>query len=70
MAQQITRTCSSIDAITSAAGVAKGSFYNHFDARDDLFEQLIESTLQELLIQGFDRGSVCCVQRSRGVLFL
>lgn len=39
----------SIDAITSAAGVAKGSFYNHFDSREALFEELIEQTLANLL---------------------
>lgn len=39
----------SIDAITSSAGVAKGSFYNHFDSREALFEALIEVTLAELL---------------------
>lgn len=39
----------SIDAITSRAGVAKGSFYNHFDSREALFEALIEATLEQLL---------------------
>jgi AcrR family transcriptional regulator len=39
----------SIDAITSRAGVAKGSFYNHFDSREALFEALIEATLARLL---------------------
>jgi len=39
----------SIDAITSKAGVAKGSFYNHFDSRAALFEALIEATLEQLL---------------------
>lgn len=42
----------SIDAITNAAGVAKGSFYNHFESRDALFEVLIEETLQALLAKG------------------
>lgn len=39
----------SIDAITTRAGVAKGSFYNHFDSREVLFEALIEATLAQLL---------------------
>ncbi|MFK7975551.1 MAG: TetR/AcrR family transcriptional regulator [Halioglobus sp.] len=39
----------SIDAITSKAGVAKGSFYNHFESREALFEALIEATLAQLL---------------------
>jgi AcrR family transcriptional regulator len=39
----------SIDAITRSAGVAKGSFYNHFESRDALYEELLESTLQALL---------------------
>ena len=42
----------SIDAITRSAGVAKGSFYNHFDSREALFEELLEQTLQRLLEQG------------------
>jgi AcrR family transcriptional regulator len=46
----------SIDAITTAAGVAKGTFYNHFETRDALFDELIEETLQQLLLkyQAFD----------------
>lgn len=39
----------SIDAITAAAGVAKGSFYNHFSSREVLFEQILETTLQALM---------------------
>ena len=39
----------SIDAITAAAGVAKGSFYNHFESRDALFEEILSSTLREVL---------------------
>lgn len=39
----------SIDSITSRAGVAKGSFYNHFDSREALFEALIEAVLAQLL---------------------
>lgn len=38
-----------IGSITDRAGVAKGSFYNHFDSRESLFEQIIEVTLQDLL---------------------
>lgn len=39
----------SIDAITAAAGVAKGSFYNHFSSRDALFEHILETVLQALM---------------------
>lgn len=42
----------SIDAITSTAGVAKGSFYNHFESREELFDELVEETLQALLSKG------------------
>lgn len=39
----------SIDAITSTAGVAKGSFYNHFEGRDALFDALVAETVEQLL---------------------
>ena len=39
----------SIDAITSNAGVAKGSFYNHFESRDALFDALVAQTVERLL---------------------
>jgi len=39
----------SIDAITSTAGVAKGSFYNHFESRDALFDALVAETVERLL---------------------
>ena len=44
----------SIDAITSTAGVAKGSFYNHFESREDLFNELVEETLQQMLSRGLE----------------
>jgi AcrR family transcriptional regulator len=44
----------SIDAITSTAGVAKGSFYNHFESREDLFNELVEETLQQMLSKGLE----------------
>ena len=44
----------SIDAITLNAGVAKGSFYNHFESREDLFDQLVEQTLESLLASGLE----------------
>lgn len=44
----------SIDAITSTAGVAKGSFYNHFESREDLFNDLVEETLQQMLSKGLE----------------
>ena len=39
----------SIESITAAAGVAKGSFYNHFDTREALFDELIELTIADLM---------------------
>ena len=39
----------SIESITARAGVAKGSFYNHFESREALFDELIESTIAGLL---------------------
>ncbi|MFT4613577.1 MAG: AcrR family transcriptional regulator [Bacteroidia bacterium] len=39
----------SIDAITSTAGVAKGSFYNHFESREALFDALVGETVERLL---------------------
>ena len=39
----------SIESITARAGVAKGSFYNHFQSREALFEELIEATVAQLL---------------------
>ena len=44
----------SIDAITSTAGVAKGSFYNHFESCEDLFNDLVEETLQQVLSKGLE----------------
>lgn len=43
----------SIDAITSTAGVAKGSFYNHFDSRQALFEDIVEETLQGIFQRAY-----------------
>lgn len=43
----------SIDAITSTAGVAKGSFYNHFESRQALFEEILEETLQDVFQRAF-----------------
>ena len=37
-----------ISAITDAAGVGKGSFYNHFDSREALLEAVFEQTIAEL----------------------
>lgn len=39
----------SIESITARAGVAKGSFYNHFASREALFEELLELTIADLL---------------------
>jgi AcrR family transcriptional regulator len=39
----------SIESITARAGVAKGSFYNHFASRDALFDEVVEGALAALL---------------------
>ncbi len=39
----------SIEAITSAAGVAKGSFYNHFESRDALYDEVLDRAVQGLV---------------------
>jgi AcrR family transcriptional regulator len=39
---------STIQDITEAADVAKGSFYNHFDSKDSILRAVAEETLAEL----------------------
>ncbi|SRR6056297_1375163 len=39
----------SIERITERAGVAKGSFYNHFESREALFDEVIGLAIEELL---------------------
>lgn len=39
----------SIESITERAGVAKGSFYNHFESREALFDEVIERCIEALL---------------------
>jgi AcrR family transcriptional regulator len=39
---------STISDITEAADVAKGSFYNHFDAKDDVLRTVVATTLADL----------------------
>ncbi len=61
----------SIERITARAGVAKGSFYNHFESRDALFEELIELTVANLLAKyeafepDFDDPLAFALARSR-----
>jgi AcrR family transcriptional regulator len=38
----------SVQDITEAAGVPKGSFYNHFESKEDLFEAAVEDVLELL----------------------
>lgn len=40
------RTSASIQDITDLAGVGFGSFYNHFETKDELFEAAVEETLK------------------------
>ncbi|MFT3719394.1 TetR/AcrR family transcriptional regulator [Pseudorhodoferax sp.] len=39
----------SISLITQRAGVAQGTFYNHFSSRQDIFDQLLPALGEELL---------------------
>ena len=41
------RTAVSIQEITDAADVGFGSFYNHFDTKEDLFRAAVASTVEE-----------------------
>ena len=41
----------SVDDITKAAGMAKGSFYLHFDSKEQFLYKLIESVHQHLFVQ-------------------
>ena len=47
-----------VEEITERAGHSKGSFYLHFDSKEDAFRQIVESTLARLatcLDAGADR---------------
>jgi AcrR family transcriptional regulator len=54
------RTSVSIQEITDAADVGFGSFYNHFESKEALFEAAVDSTLQayavlrDALVAGYD----------------
>lgn len=38
-----------IDKITLSAGVAKGSFYNHFSSREELFGEILEAVVLDIM---------------------
>jgi AcrR family transcriptional regulator len=38
-----------IDKITLSAGVAKGSFYNHFSSREELFGEILEAVVMDIM---------------------
>jgi AcrR family transcriptional regulator len=44
------RTTASIQEITDAADVGFGSFYNHFETKDELFEAAVTQTLQAYVV--------------------
>ena len=54
------RTNASIQEITEAADVGFGSFYNHFDTKDELFEAAVAQTLRayvdlrDAVVAGYD----------------
>src|SRR5687768_4106651 len=39
-----------VEEITRRAGLAKGSFYRHFDSKDDAFKYLIEAMVARLAV--------------------
>ena len=41
----------SVEQITEAVGVAKGTFYHYFDSKQDLLGQLVDSFADELFVQ-------------------
>lgn len=55
----------SVSLITQEAGVAQGTFYNYFNSRQDLLDQLLPSLGQELheFVRERIRGSRSAVQR-------
>lgn len=60
-----------IDEIVEAAGVAKGSFYYHFNGRDEFAEFILTSARKDLegAVQDVNDGVTCPVQRlTRGVM--
>ena len=54
------RTAVSVQEITTEAGVGFGSFYNHFESKDELFDAAVASTLdvwgemRDSVVQGID----------------
>ncbi|MGC9125542.1 MAG: TetR/AcrR family transcriptional regulator, partial [Caldisericaceae bacterium] len=38
----------SVEEIASNASIAKGSFYNYFDSKDKLLEQIVRDTVQDI----------------------
>lgn len=54
------RSAASIQEITAEAGVGFGSFYNHFDSKDELFTEAVAGTLdtwgemRDRLVDGID----------------
>lgn len=54
------RTAVSVQEITSEAGVGFGSFYNHFDSKEELFAEAVASTLdawgrmRDVVVEGID----------------
>lgn len=54
------RAAASIQELTDAAGVGFGSFYNHFDSKEELFEEAVASALdawgemRDLVVEGID----------------
>jgi AcrR family transcriptional regulator len=56
-----------VSTITARAGVAQGTFYNYFNSRQDLFDQLLPGLTGEMLdfIQAKSAGQVNDVERER-----
>jgi AcrR family transcriptional regulator len=55
----------SITAITARAGVGQGTFYNYFDSRQELFDQLLPAISQQMLDFIKQRGDAAGEEQQR-----
>ena len=54
-----------VSTITRRAGVAQGTFYNYFNSRQDLFDQLLPSMSDEMLVFIKERSSLAANDAAR-----
>lgn len=60
----------SVEQITTAVGVAKGTFYHYFTTKQDLLGQLVDRFTDELFVEAEDavRGSGSAIERLRRLI--